>query len=188
MDDSYAIIIIVGAIALVSSVIGGYRLAQIQSRYMKPIRLIGTLIILVLVAIFVYYELQDGIPIQHGNPPTAIPPTIETVRIETLDLNQTATYALNLDEKVALTYAGELGQVVTLTISPETGTSPTVTMSSQVGDNPPVVDRSIRARGKQTIVCGYLFNVNATYTFLFQATDTTNYTVEFAEGNTCQGD
>lgn len=186
--DSYVIIIIVGAIVLASTVIGGYRFAQIQNRYIKPIRAIGTLIVLLFVAVFVYFEVKDRIPVQNGNPSTPTQTTLPSVRIELLELNQTASYALTLGEEVALTYAGELGQVVTLTIIPETGTAPTVYMSSQVGDNPPVADRSIRARGNQTIVCGYPFDINATYTFLFEATDTTNYTVEFADGNTCKSE
>lgn len=186
--DSFIIILLVGAIALAGSVMGGYRLAQMRGRNRKTMRAIGFIIALVIIAIALYFEFQDVRMIQEGNPPTAIQPTTKPMQIEALTLNQSETYTLNLDDEVALTYEGELGQVVTLTIIPETGTSPTVFLSSQVDDNPPVPDGSIRARGKQTIVCGYQFDFNGTFTFMFTATDFTNYTVEFVEGNSCRND
>lgn len=184
--DSLLFIIIIGAITLAGSLIGGYRLAQIRGRHQKSIRAIGFLVVLVIIGIALYFEFQDIVIVQDGNPPTLVQPTIQPVRIEMLELNQSTSYPLILDDELALTYEGELGQVVTLTIIPETGTSPTVYLSAQIGDNAPISDGSIRARGKQTIVCGYQFDFNGTFTFLFQATDNTNYTVEFVDGNTCR--
>ena len=110
------------------------------------------------------------------------------IKTEALELNQTSTYPLNAGDRLVLTYEGELGQVVTLTIIPEEGASPTVRLSSQIADNPPVPDGSIQARGNRTVVCGYQFDHNATYMFTFQATEFTDYRVEFVAGNTCRNE
>ena len=189
--DSLLIMIILGVIAIGGSLIGGFRLAKVQTRLMKKIRLVGTMLLLLAVGVYLFSELRDSASIQNGIQslqPSATTSAVRSVRTEGLELNQTTSYQLNLDEELALTYDGELGQVVTLTIIPEIGTAPTIYLSSQVGDNPPIADGSIRARGQQTIVCGYQFDVNGTLTFLFQATENTSYRVEFVEGNSCQSD
>jgi hypothetical protein len=186
--DSLIIIIIVGVFAIGGSLIGGFRFAKIQNRGMRKIRPIGTIILLLAVGIYYFLEFQDSVPIQDGILPTEPQATVSSARIEMLELDQTTSYTLNVDDEIALTYEGELGQVVTLTIIPETGTAPTIQISSQVADNSSISDESIAAQDTQTIVCGYQFTSNGTVTFLFQATESTSYTVEFVDGNTCQNE
>ena len=178
--DEFGIIIIVGAVALMGSLVGGFRLAQMRGQR-RPTTLMRFIVALVFVAIYGYLQFGDRLFTQDTPPSSAV----DSARIEMLTLNQTTSYTLNTGEGIALSYDGELGQIVTLTIIPDTGTAPTIHLSSQVDDNPPISDSSINAEDDQTIVCGYEFTSNATYTFLFQATTDTTYTVEFVDGNAC---
>jgi hypothetical protein len=177
--DEFGIIIIVGAVALMGSLVGGFRLAQIRGQKRPPM-LMRVIVALVFIAIYGYLQFGDRLFTQ-DTPPTST----ESARVEMLILNQTSSYTLQAGEDIALTYDGELGQIITLTIIPETGTAPTIHLSSQIDDNPPVENESISAEGNQTTICGYEFTSNATYTFSFQATTDTTYTIEFVDGNSC---
>ena len=182
MDSSMLALILVGIIGAVS-IFGGYRLARMKHSNDKQIRAIARILIVVILLIALLLKLKD---FSGTDTPTA--PSIPTqipIQMETLTLNETTTYTLTAGNTVALRYAGELGQVATLTLKPDSGDSPAIVI---MRGNPPTAERSIHARGLQTIICGYQWEDNETVTFSFQATATTTYTVEFVDGNTCQGE
>jgi len=181
MDSSILVLVLIGIIGAVS-LFGGYRQVKKQRQGIQRLRPIATVIILfVLVGFFLFEQgLFDGNPL----PPPTLAPTEVPSRTETLILNETVTYPLVVGDKMTLSYTGELGQVVTLTLKPATGNSPTITI---IKGEPPTVEKTIRARGLQTIICGYQFDANGTFSFAFLAEESTDYTIEFVEGNACRG-
>ena len=184
MDSSILVLILIGIVGAVS-LFGGYRLARLPRRNDTQLRFLISVIIAVILAVWFLYD--RGFFDNNNNiaPPAPSQPTQIPIQSEALSLNETTTYTLAEGDKMALSYTGELGQVVTLTLKPESGDSPAIVIMR--GD-PPTAERSIRARGLQTVICGYQWEDNETVTFSFQATATTTYTVEFVDGNTCRGE
>lgn len=182
MTSTMLVLLLMGIIGVIT-IFGGYRFARVERQNSKQIRAIIAIIIAVIMAVWLLYDMgffdedNEALPTQTQS--TSVP-----VENATLTLNETASYSLLEGYIMSLSYTGELGQVVTLSVEPEDGDSPPVTI---IRGDPPAAERSIRARGLQTIICGYEYTDNETVTFTFQAVATTTYTIEFVDGNTCRG-